>query len=367
LKRVGDGALSDSRQLRRFEREAELLMELEHPSIVRVYGLEVIDGVPLLVMEWVDGPDLVEWSRGGARERPSVTQRLELFAELCDALHFAHQRGVIHRDIKPSNVLVDDDGRPRLLDFGLARRSSTGFDDTLTIGFAGTPAYSPPEAFADTATVPDARGDVWSLGVVLFELLTDRRPFAGESFASLAIEITRSEPERPSRLDPRLGADLDAITLHALAKDVAERYDSVAHFADDVRRFLAGEPVAARPRRIGYVVGKWVRRRRLVACSRSSRCRPSAGWPSESSNHGAPRSNAIASSPNSAARLWRSRRRRPRGKKQRRRATRARRPSGRPMSRSARRNACRPSTPTTSSSRSSMSRRNATGCSRGSA
>jgi hypothetical protein len=265
LKRVGDGALSGDGALRRFEREAELLVELEHPNIVRVYGLELIDHVPLLVMEWVDGPDLAAWARGGADGPRSVAQRLELFVALCDAVHFAHQRGVIHRDIKPSNVIVGADGRPRLLDFGLARRSAANSDETLTIGFLGTPEFSPPEAFAGGAAALDARGDVWSLGVVLYELLTDRRPFRGDSLAELAEAVTSSEPEQPSRVRCRLGRDLDAIVMQALEKSQGRRYGSAAHFADDLRRFLAGEPVAARPQRVGYVLGRWIRRRRLVS------------------------------------------------------------------------------------------------------
>jgi len=265
LKRVGDGALSGEGALRRFEREAELLVELEHPCIVRIYGLELIDHVPLLVMEWVDGPDLVTWARGDTRGPRSLAERLELFVALCEAVHFAHQRGVIHRDIKPSNVIVGADGRPRLLDFGLARRSATSSDETLTVGFLGTPHFSPPEAFANGAAALDARADVWSLGVVLYELLTDRRPFGGGTLAELADAVSNSEPERPSHVRSGLDRDLDAIVSQALEKSLERRYGSAAHLADDVRRFLAGEPVAARPQRIGYVLGRWVRRRRLVA------------------------------------------------------------------------------------------------------
>jgi hypothetical protein len=267
LKRVGSGVFSQARERRRFEREAEILCELDHPGIVRVFGLETIDDVPVLVMEWVDGVSFDAWCANEPRGERPLAERLACFLAVADAVHFAHQRGVIHRDLKPSNVLVDAQDRPRVLDFGLARRANASGDETLTLGYAGTPAYSAPECFTDGASAVGAQADVWSLGVMLYELLVGAKPFESRSFDGWVRAIRESEPAPPSRHRRGVPRDLDALTLRALAKSPNERYPTVAHFADDLRRFLAGAPVEARGRPFGYLATKWVLRNRFASAS----------------------------------------------------------------------------------------------------
>jgi len=267
LKRVGSGVFSQPREQRRFEREAEILCELDHPGIVSVFGLETIDGVPVLVMEWVEGTSFDVWCANEPRGERPLAQRLACFLAVADAVQFAHQRGVIHRDLKPSNVLVDAQDRPRVLDFGLARRANTSGDETLTLGYVGTPAYSAPECFDESIATVGAEADVWSLGVMLYELLVGERPFDSRSFDGWARAIRESEPQPPSRLRRDVPRDLDALTLRALAKSPSERYPTVAHFAEDLRRFVRGEPVEARGRPFGYLATKWVRRNRFASAS----------------------------------------------------------------------------------------------------
>ena len=222
-----------------------------------MHGVERVDGVPLLAMEWVEGIPITAW----ARERADLREKLEAFLSVCDAVEHAHSRGVIHRDLKPSNVLIDASGRCRVLDFGLARRAEPSESDeaggpTQTVGFVGTPAYAAPEHFTDGAAPVDARGDVYSLGVVLFELLTGRRPFEAATMPALVLELEHGAPPRPSSLAPALGRELDTIATKAIAADPEARYQTVHSLADDVRRHLDGREVARRAPRLVVPAGQ---------------------------------------------------------------------------------------------------------------
>ena len=268
LKRLAAGSFSSPDARRRFEREVEVVAGLTHPGIVTVYGVEVVDGVPVLAMEWVEGETLTAWARRAPAEAGAEGQRLRLqaFLAVCEAVQHAHQNGVIHRDLKPSNVLVDRAGRPRVLDFGLARRldAADAPEPTRTLGFVGTPAYAAPEHFTEGAAPLDVRSDVWSLGVVLYELLAGRRPFRCTRLVDLMAEIESREPPRPSTLAPGLGRDLDAVVATAIAKRPEDRYATVHALAEDVRRYLEGRPVLAAPQSAGYLLAKWLRRNRAV-------------------------------------------------------------------------------------------------------
>ena len=265
LKRLGAGAFASAAARRRFEREVEILATLDHAGIVRVLGLEEADGVAVLVMEWIDGLPLDEWSRR-VEERHPPRRRLIAFRGICDAVHHAHQRGVIHRDLKPSNVLVASDDAPRVVDFGIARRVAGAADPdvTRTLGFRGTPAYAAPERFGDAAD-GDVRSDVYSLGVILYELLTGTRPFEARGWSALLDEVRRGDARPPSRLDRALGRDLDRIVGKAMAREPAARYQSVDALREDVTRFLDGRPVLAVPPSLADVALKWMRRNRAVA------------------------------------------------------------------------------------------------------
>jgi tetratricopeptide (TPR) repeat protein len=260
VKRLLAGSFAAPDDLRRFQREAEAAASLTHPGIVTIHGVEFVDGSPLLVMEWVDGVRVTTWALG--RQRSEV---LSVFLQVCEAVQHAHQNGVLHRDLKPANVLVDAEGRPRLLDFGLAKRPDHEASSLTETGrFLGTPAYAAPEQWR--GELPDARADIYALGTILFELLTGRRALEGEGPEAFA-RAAAAEPPRPSSVDRRIPRDLDAITTQAMASEPARRYQSVDALAEDVRRFQAGRPVLAHGPGALYLLRKLVARNLLVTAA----------------------------------------------------------------------------------------------------
>ena len=276
LKRLLAGAFATEAMGRRFEREVEAAATLKHPGIVTVYGMDVVDGLPLIAMEWIDGVPITEWCRADGG-RP-VQEVLEVFLRTCDAVQHAHSRGVLHRDLKPSNILVDAVGQPHVLDFGLAKRFASAAADgeappdspdpgvSQSADFLGTPAYASPEQLQAGAERLDQRTDVYSLGVLLFELLTGSSPYPErDNVFELARAVTQGPPRRPSALEPSVGAELDTIVGQAMAVDRGERYPSVAALAGDVRRHLAGEAIEALPPSSWTLFLKLVHRNRLAA------------------------------------------------------------------------------------------------------
>ncbi|MBK8099517.1 MAG: protein kinase [Planctomycetes bacterium] len=246
----------------RFRREATLAARLEHPNIVAIHAVGDDGDTNFFAMELVDGAPLDRIDPATGKPR-SVRQCVELCAAVADALAHAHEHGVLHRDVKPTNILVRKDGRPVLTDFGLARDvDQPGM--TRTGAFAGTPHYTAPEQAAGSKHV-DARADVWSLGATLYELLTGRRAFEGDTVADVIEQIARREPVDPVRLVPALSPDLAAIVLKALEKDPARRYHSARAFADDLRAFLEFRPIAARRATPMRRLQRWIRREPLRA------------------------------------------------------------------------------------------------------
>ena len=254
---------------RRFRRERQILATLEHAGIARLLdGGATADGQPYFVMEFVEGKPLLEYCRlAGA----SVEDRLRLFLQVCDAVEYAHQRLIVHRDLKPGNILVSSQGVPKLLDFGLARVLDSPPDEDLTQTGVPlmTPAYASPEQVrGEPYTVS---GDVYSLGVVLYELLAGRRPYEvnSSSLVELATAICEHEPPPLSAAEipwrRSLAGDLDNIVAKAMAKQVSERYATVAEFAEDLRRHLDGRPVQAHAATWRYRLVKWLRRHRVAA------------------------------------------------------------------------------------------------------
>lgn len=259
---------------RRMARERDLLATLEHPRIARLYEAGVTpEGRPWLAMERVDGLPLDRYCQ---RERLGIDARLRLFLQVADAVAYAHARLVVHRDLKPANILVTAQGEVRLLDFGIATllQDDTGTASQLTRASvrANTPDYASPEQVAGRPVT--VATDVYSLGVVLYELLTGRRPYAltRHSLAALEEAILSADVPRPSastggdkRLARRLAGDLDTIVAKALRKPAERRYASVEAMAADVQRHLSGEPVLARPPSLRYRLGKLLRRRWRLA------------------------------------------------------------------------------------------------------
>lgn len=254
---------------RRFDREVELAARLQHPSIARVLESGEIAGQRYYAMDYVPG---VRLDRYLAATQLDVPAMLRLFTRICEAVDYAHAHGVVHRDLKPANVLVDDEGEPHVLDFGLAKATDQAdVEDALTTRVSlpgqvlGTLFYLSPEQAAGTPADIDGRTDVYALGVMLFEALTGSLPFDTTGRPSQVIErILEAAPTRPSSLSGRVDADLETILLKALEKDKARRYQSAEHLAEDVRRYLEGEPILARRPSSLYVLRKKLRKHRLA-------------------------------------------------------------------------------------------------------
>ena len=263
--KVVRGGLGDRLAIQRFKAERQILANLDHANIARLLdGGATEDGRPYVVMEYIEGLPIDEYADS---RRLNLRARLKLFRTVCSAVAFAHQRLVIHRDIKPANILVTESGDPKLLDFGIAKilddQQSDGGEATVTLVRMMTPEYASPEQVrgepVTTAT------DVYSLGVVLYGLLTGRRPYRVSSKTphDMVQAVLETEPEKPSIQNRRLRGDLDNIVLKALRKEPERRYASVEQFSDDIGKHLDGLPVSARPDTLAYRGSKFVRRQQM--------------------------------------------------------------------------------------------------------
>ena len=265
VKMLLGGRFASAVQRMRFEREVEVVAALRHPSIVTLYESGISrNGEPWFAMELVDGERLDEYVRRLKLDARAVAALLQRVA---DAIAYAHRRGVIHRDLKPGNILVDREGVPRVLDFGLARADAPGggadpgSGSTMAGEFLGTFAYAAPEQLAGDPAAIDSRCDLYALGVVFYECLTGKRPFDGaKSIGELVIQKTMRTPERPSALVPGIDRDFDVIALRLLASDPAQRYETAGALAEDFARALDGRPILAREDSLTYVVRRNLRR-----------------------------------------------------------------------------------------------------------
>jgi WD40 repeat protein len=263
LKVIRPGLLSPA-LLKRFEQEVEILGRLGHPGIAQIYEAGIAeDGQPFFAMEFVRGLPLDEYARSRSL---TVRDRLSLMARVCDAVQHAHDQGVIHRDLKPGNILVDETGQPKVLDFGVARATDadllTGAGLTQTGQLLGTPSYMSPEQLAADSAAIDQRADVYALGVILFELLAHRLPsqVVNRPLAEVARLIVEEDAPRLGSINPELRGDVETIVAKTLAKDRARRYASAADLAADIRRWLASEPILARPPSAMYHLRQFARR-----------------------------------------------------------------------------------------------------------
>jgi len=259
--------------IRRFALEAEILGRLDHPGIATIHEAGTTDiggGVqPYFIMEFIRGVRVDEWARECPR---SVEERLRMLARISEAIHHAHQKGVIHRDLKPANVLVQEDGGPKILDFGVARLTGVAPEETTYTragSIVGTLAYLSPEQARGETTHIDTRSDVYALGVMGYELLAGRLPCATESrvIHEIVKAICEEAPPRLSAIDHELTGDVETIIGKALEKDAARRYQSASDLAADILRYLAHEPIAARPASLGYQAMKFARRHRILVGS----------------------------------------------------------------------------------------------------
>jgi serine/threonine protein kinase len=233
------GNLAGAQELDRFLREARSAAQLRHPAIVTVHEVGQRDGLPYLVSDFVQGVTLADLL---SARRPGFPEAAELVAAVAEALQYAHEQGVVHRDIKPSNIMIGADGRPCVMDFGLAKREAGEITMTVEGQVLGTPAYMAPEQARGEGHAVDGRADVYSLGVVLYQLLTGELPFRGTQ-RMLLHQVLHDEPRPPRGLNDRIPRDLETICLKAMAREPNQRYPTARDLADDLRRWLAGEVI----------------------------------------------------------------------------------------------------------------------------
>lgn len=271
LKLIRSGVMS-ARLKQRFDLEAEILGRLQHPNIAQIYeaGIDAQTGSPFLAMEYVDGQELLDYVK---EHNLDSSQRLRLFCELCDAITHAHSKGVIHRDLKPGNVLVSRAGEAKVLDFGIARATDADVPQmtmqTQVGQLVGTLYYMSPEQAEGDVTNLDIRSDIYSLGVVLYELLTGALPYqlSGKSLHEAVRIIIEDRPDKLSDRDSVFKGDLDVVAHKALEKDRERRYQSVAEFKADILRVLQDKPIMARPPSTLYLTTKFVKRNKRLTLS----------------------------------------------------------------------------------------------------
>jgi serine/threonine-protein kinase len=262
LKMLLAGAYAGLEERERFLREAEAVGSLRHANLVQVHDVGDHHGRPYFTMEYVEGGSLAQKLLGTPLP---AHQAATLVATLAEAVQVAHQGGIIHRDLKPANILLKADGTPLIADFGLARHFDTGPALTQSGDRIGTPSYMAPEQAQGKARTLGPSVDIYALGALLYELLTGRPPFRGETAAETELQVIFEEPVLPSRLNARVPRDLETICLHCLHKEPRRRYPTAAALAEDLQRFLHGESIMARPAGLLERLGKWVWRRPAVA------------------------------------------------------------------------------------------------------
>lgn len=263
LKMVLAGAHASKNQLARFEAEACAVARLQHPNIVQVFEVDRHEGLPYFSLEYVDGMSLDQRIDGKPLPPREAAQIVE---KICRAMHYAHDRGILHRDLKPANILMTQDGQPKVTDFGLAKQLEN--EDSLTTRagtIMGTPSYMSPEQAQGLVDELRPASDQYSLGALLYELLTGRPPFLGTKVHDTISQVVHKEPVPPCQLQEKLPVDIDTICLKALQKTPEKRYASCEEMADDLGRFLRSEPIRARPISKQERFVRWCKRNPVIA------------------------------------------------------------------------------------------------------
>jgi serine/threonine protein kinase/Flp pilus assembly protein TadD len=258
LKMIRAGLHADPGDLFRFQREAEAVAQLRHPNIVQIYEVGDRHGLPFFSLEYVGGGSLQKQLDGTPRP---PRQTAELIETLARAMDFAHKQGIVHRDLKPANILLTEDGTPKITDFGLAKRlEEADSGQTGTGAILGTPTYMAPEQAQGKNRLIGPAADVYALGAMLYDLLTGRPPFKGETIMDTLQLLQTTEPVPPTRLQPKVPRDLETICLKCLQKEPARRYSTALELAEDLNRFLNHQPIKARQTSLAERTWKWARR-----------------------------------------------------------------------------------------------------------
>ena len=267
LKVIGLGHWASTPHLKRFRHEAEAAASLEHPQIVPIYEIGERDGSCYFSMKFVEGGQLDEIVK---RQPMSIRRAAELLVKIARTVHYAHERGILHRDIKPGNILLDKKGEPHLSDFGLARLVEQESTVTNSLDVLGTPSYMAPEQAAGHTKELTPAADVYSLGAVLYQMLTGQPPFAGGTTYETIRMVLETEPRNPRLLNPKVDRDLSTICLKSLEKDPKKRYANAEALAQDIEHWLRHEPIRARPTGLFTRGRKWLQRNPTTAVSVAS-------------------------------------------------------------------------------------------------
>jgi eukaryotic-like serine/threonine-protein kinase len=279
LKIIRSGHFAADAEVERFHTEAQAAASLDHPNIVPLHEIGQHEGHHFFSMKLIEGGNLAEWTttrnappdatpsaRSESRNQKSEIQTaVRLLATVADAVHHAHQRGILHRDLKPTNILLDSEGRPHLTDFGLAKLLWRERSTTVTDAILGTPTYMAPEQAGGDAKHITTAADIYSLGAILYELLTGQPPFTGAEPLEILDKVRTQEPPRPRALNPRVDHDLETICLKCLDKEPTRRYATAKALDEDLKRWLTGEPILARPTTTVERARKWAKRNPAVA------------------------------------------------------------------------------------------------------
>ncbi len=263
LKMILEGSLASQVEIDRFKIEAQAAANLEHPGIVQVFEIGEIDGRHFFSMALVEGQSLADQISRGPIES---IEAAELLLKVVDAMDYAHQRGIVHRDLKPANVLLNNQGEPRVTDFGLAKRPGRDRELTLTGQMLGTPSYMAPEQAGGKEITPAT--DIYGLGAILYAMLTGKAPFEGTTVVETLTQVIEQEPVPLRQTISTIPLDLETICLKCLEKDPAERFESAQVLREELQRFIDGEEIASRPL---SALGKVMRWRRVIARNKDVR------------------------------------------------------------------------------------------------
>jgi serine/threonine protein kinase/WD40 repeat protein len=267
VKMILSGRFATEQDVQRFQAEAQSAAALRHPNIVAIHEVGQHEGWHYFSMDFVEGRDLAAI----LRERPLPARKAAVYVrQIAEAIHYAHLHGTLHRDLKPSNVLIDDRDQVHITDFGLAIRVESDSALTRTGDVLGTPSYMPPEQAKGLRDLLGPTSDVYSIGAILYECLTARPPFRAESIVETLQQVIHNEPAAPRLLNPDVPLDLETISLKCLEKEPHRRYATAEQLADDLGRFLNGEPITARPISRPARLARWCRRNPLVAALTST-------------------------------------------------------------------------------------------------